>query len=378
MSDTEDLDNTYFEPANQVPDMDPNSDQALQAHPQNVGDSSPSTSANLDAMMVNQPSIGLCDALVKVGEMVNVLQQNMQSQNEISRNLHNIPLPRLELSQIFDKVEILNLQNYESVVNFIASVDDVIKYSLYEDFVLLRYLITKVHSTSRENWTSLLESHRCWSQIRLELLKYIPIPMRQVLVDKFVRRDQRASESFNEFVLSVERFSNILTPLEAYATTASIIMAHVNCNTYNVVKYSTCPVTSEEMKELVLKVENIRFREKAFQNKESPSLPSSSGSSFSVSSSRSFNARASNGSSNNSTYNRSSIVCAYCKKPGHHINKCFKRNRLNQGSGPSQHSVNAIPHPAEVTIATSTFSSDQNSQNFLSSESNPFSSTPKN
>lgn len=380
MEDNNELNETYFEPEGEQlsVNMTTNTNQELDTRQQNIRASTPSTSENINNMLINQPSVELCNALVKVGEMVNVLQQNMQSQNEISRNSHNIPLPRLELSQIFDKVELLNLQNYESVVNFIASVDDVIKYSLFEESVVLRYLITKVHSISRENWSSLVDSHRLWSSIRLELMKYIPFPMRQVLVDKFVRRDQRLSESFNEFVLSIERFSNILTPAEDYTTTASVIMAHVNYSTYNIVKHSACPISPEEMRELVLKVENIRFREKSFQSKDSPNLSSPSSSSGFVSPPRTFNPRFNNSTANsNATYNRSSTPCAYCKKPGHHIKKCFKLNRQNQSSSSFQHSVNVIPHP-EPTIPISTSTPNQDSHVFSRSEQNPFISSPKN
>lgn len=377
MAANDDLDETFFEPeGNQLPVGSPNINQSLEPRQQNIRSSTPSDDIN--TMSINQPVVQVCDALVKMGEVVNVLQRNMQSQNEISRNLHNIPLPRLDLSHIFDKVELLNLQNYESVVNFIASVDDVIKYSLFEESVVLRYLIIKVHSISRENWSSLVDSHRTWCNIRLELMKYIPFPMRQVLVDKFVRRDQRLSESFNEFVLSIERFSNILTPAENYTTTASVIMAHVNCSTYNIVKHSACPVSSEEMRDLVLKVENIRFREKSFQSKDSPNLSSSAGSSSFVSPARSVNTRVNNSSANsNPTYNRSSTPCAYCKKPGHHIKNCFKLNRQNQSSSSSQHSVNVIPHP-EPSIPISTSTPNQNSHVFLSSDQNPFISSSKN
>lgn len=64
----------------------------------------------VESALLNQYPMEFCNALLKVGEMVNALQKNVSSQNELSRNSYNVPFPRLDFAQIFGKVETLNLQ----------------------------------------------------------------------------------------------------------------------------------------------------------------------------------------------------------------------------------------------------------------------------
>lgn len=131
-------------------------------------------------------------------------------------------------------------------------------------------------------------------------------------------------------------------PLEPVTVIASIILSHVNKLTFDVVKYSSCPNSAQELDALVSKVEDIVSRQKQFE------VLASGPSHNYVQTSRLNNASSfvpSSGYSNR--YSRpAEITCRYCKKPGHILNQCMKLKEKNRASGRSgPHTLNALPHP---------------------------------
>lgn len=131
-----------------------------------------------------------------LAQLCHNLQQLTSIIEKISTNQFNRPelfTPKIEFSSFFSEVPQLNIQDVESIVRFVVSIDDLIT---LEQGRVLKFLVTKVHAHSRQRWCSSIAQYVSWSDVKKELLKLIPVTKQQQLIDQFVRQVQGEEESF--------------------------------------------------------------------------------------------------------------------------------------------------------------------------------------
>lgn len=179
-----------------------------------------------------------------------------QREQKLSFPTSHMSFPKLNYTQIFGDVPILDFQVPQSIVDFIIAVDNVIGLQLFDEQMILKSLVTKVSFLSR-TWILVLSSSTSWIEIRQTLLSQMSIFARQLLVDKLVNRNQLPSESFYVFAQSILRYAGVLTQYQDYPSVANIIVSHVNSETFDVIKCLAHPTAPAEINILTAKVGDI-------------------------------------------------------------------------------------------------------------------------
>lgn len=271
-----------------------------------------------------------------------------QQDQKLSLPYSHMSFPKLNYTQIFGDVPMLDFQVPQSIVDFIIAVDNVIGLQLFDEPTILKSLVTKVGVLSRTTWILVLSQSNGWFQIRQTLLNQMSIFARQLLVDKLVNRNQLSSESFYAFSQSIVRYAGVLTQYLDYPSVANLIVSHVNSETFDVIKCLAHPTNPEEMNVLTAKVGDILSRQAYFTKLEAKPTFSGNRSVAGVShQTANFRSAPSRPYTRGVSGQSTQISCSYCKTQGHHINDCFKLKRRNRNEpSPAQgHGLNVISSP---------------------------------
>ncbi|KAK4887251.1 hypothetical protein RN001_003522 [Aquatica leii] len=246
------------------------------------------------------------EAIMNLNKTIVDVAQKISSSNDIKFSVNP--------TEIISNVNFCKHNNPESIVLFIESVEKILKIPNLHMPSFLTALIIKLDDHISEWWSSV--ANFPWHQIKITLCeKYINKADIIFLSDKFINRSQRVNESFETFTSDVRSKALALNLQYTEEHLVSLIWAHCNQETYDIIKYFSHPSNFTELDHIIIKIESIARRNQSFQHTVAP-----------ISSSSSLELRPSPANQRQSH----SLYCRYCRNYGHIIDNCKKlRDRRN-------------------------------------------------
>lgn len=230
------------------------------------------------------------------------------------KNSINDKFQKIDLNIITKDIPVLNLFYPDSIVSFTLETDNLAKLNLVSEHFLLKFLFTKIHKNAKDFWANYLEQARTWNFIKKDLIEnYLSASQLTIAKDRFVNRRQKDDETFSSFITDITKYAKLLQPESTDSSIINIIFAHVNAQTFELIKLMDPPDSIAKLNELGRKISEITARSKFYKNQKS---------NLHNSISNQQNTQKSNTNNGDKLKYKSQYNCTHCKKSGHTIKFC--------------------------------------------------------
>jgi hypothetical protein len=163
------------------------------------------------------------------------------------------------------------------VLNFIAEIDAAVQMEVCAEEELLAYAAVKCQGIFMQWWRRNYKVSMKWSAIkRLILNDYFNPIYLESLKNQEVMRFQSPAESFREFIFAVESRAKAMNLLEGAITElqlVTIIMSHINPQTFAYLRYGSSPTTIDELLKMAADVDGAVLRQVQYTNQQAASTP---------------------------------------------------------------------------------------------------------
>lgn len=222
---------------------------------------------------------------------------------------------KMDVDNITSSIPVCDGSCPEQLIVFMQEIQNILDSRMLPEDQLLYYLIGKTSEEFRFWWSSKIQGRTPWNMLKIQILNtYLSATDIILLTDKLVQRVQREDESFSQFIRDIIMKATVLNLQIPELQLINMIWAHVNRNTFNYIKYRSIPTNLDALRQTGLEIAQIQRREQQFNMPVSQNLPATS--------------------------TLPNQFCNYCKRSGHNIQECRRRQQKREQPAMNQERSN--------------------------------------